>query len=159
MLFTATAPNFVIRHSDLPQVAERVLFVLSEVSPIEFLPVNSEASVEAKLTDRLLNMLEDSSTSELHQLYIIRIISDLSRHESTAVAIAEANILNFVQKLLRSRSTDLYQHIFLVLENLAFHESTAMAVVRTLPLDLLGTRWWHVFIDLHISSEIDNLIQ
>ncbi|KAJ7275995.1 hypothetical protein C8J57DRAFT_228222 [Mycena rebaudengoi] len=138
----------------IPQAVEGVLTVLSRVFPIKFPPVTSGVSVEAKLLDRILDMLEDSSTAESHQLYILRIISNLVFYESTAVAFVEANILNFVHKLLRSCPTDLHQHIFRVLENLVFHESTAMAVVRMLPLDLLGILWGKSFED---TTPIDDL--
>ncbi|KAJ7232524.1 hypothetical protein C8J57DRAFT_172525 [Mycena rebaudengoi] len=141
--------------SDVPQVADRVLSVLISVDHFKFPPVTSV--IEAKLLDRLSDTLQDSSTLESNQWCILRIISKLASHESTAVAIVEANILNSVEKLLRSRHTDLYQYIFPMLENMASHESTAMAVVHMLPLDLLGTLCRYVSIDFHSSSEAYNL--
>ncbi|KAJ7243483.1 hypothetical protein C8J57DRAFT_1725998, partial [Mycena rebaudengoi] len=127
--------------SRVPHVVDGVLFVLSSTSLIKFSPVTSGASVEGKLLDRLLDILEDSSTTELHRLCILKIVSNLVLHERTAVAAVEACILNHIEKLLRSRPANLYSHIFSILENLASHESTAIAVVRMLPLDLLGLRW------------------
>ncbi|KAJ7232578.1 hypothetical protein C8J57DRAFT_172798 [Mycena rebaudengoi] len=132
---------------DISPVVDGVLSVLSSVDHIKFPPVTSGVSVEAKLLDRLSDMLEDSSTLELHQLQILRIISNLASHESTAIAVVEANTLNTMEKLLISQSDDLYWRIFQILENLASHESTAMAVVRMLPLDLLGTLWRQSIID------------
>jgi hypothetical protein len=156
-LFAATPLIFVISDSDVPQVVDGALSVLSSVDHIKFPPVTSGVSVEAKLLDRLSDMLEDSSTLEFHQRWILWIISNLASHESTAIAVVEANTLNTVEKRLRSCSADLYQYIFPMLESLASHESTAMAVVHMLPLDLLGTLWRYVFIDLHSSSEVHNL--
>jgi hypothetical protein len=141
----------------MPQVVEGVLTVLSRVFPIKSPQVTSGVSMEAKLLDRLLDMIKDSSTPEQHYRWIFEIVSKLVRHEPTAVAVSEANTLHTVEKLLRSRPTDLYQYIFPMLENMASHESTAMAVVRMLPLDLLGTLWRYVSIDLHSSSEVYNL--
>ncbi|KAJ7248777.1 hypothetical protein C8J57DRAFT_1724161, partial [Mycena rebaudengoi] len=127
--------------SRVPHVVDGVLFVLSSTSLIKFSPVTSGASVEGKLLDRLLDILEDSSPTELHRLCILKIVSNLVLHERTAVAAVEACILNHIEQLLRSRPANLYSHIFSILENLASHESTAIAVVRMLPLDLLGPRW------------------
>jgi hypothetical protein len=90
---------------------------------------------------------------------IFQILSNLALHESTAVAVVAANILNAVENLLISRPTDLYWHIFSMLENLASHESTAMAVFRMLPLDLLGTLWRYFSINLLFSSDVNKLIQ
>ncbi|KAJ7276002.1 hypothetical protein C8J57DRAFT_1590312 [Mycena rebaudengoi] len=139
----------VLVDSDVPQarVLEEVLSILAWTSCIKFPPATSGVSVEAKLLDRLLDMLGDSCTAELHQLYIFEIISDLALHESTAIAVVEANTLNTVEKLLRSHRAGLYEDIFPILENLACYESTAMAVVRILPLDLLGTHWRKSFED------------
>jgi hypothetical protein len=104
-------------------------------------------------------MLEDSSTLEVHQWWILRIILKLASHESTAIAVMKANTLNTVEKLLRCHPANLYWYIFLMVENLVSHKSTAMAVVHMLPLDLLGTLWRYIFIDLHIFSEVYKLIQ
>jgi hypothetical protein len=84
----------------VPQVIEEVLSILASSSCIKFPPATSGVSVEAKLLDHLFDMLEDSSTAELHQWYILRIISNLAFQESTAVAIVEAGIINYVEKLL-----------------------------------------------------------
>jgi hypothetical protein len=125
----------------MPQVVDGVLWVLSKLSPIKLPPVTSGARVEAKLLHRLLDIFEDLSTTELRRLLILKIVSNLTLHESTAVAAGEVDILNYVEKLLRSRPTELYKHIFPLLQNLTSHESTAMAVIRMLPHDLLGTLW------------------
>ncbi|KAJ7275976.1 hypothetical protein C8J57DRAFT_1224120 [Mycena rebaudengoi] len=150
--FTCGSP-VVIYHldSDVPQVVDGALSVLSSVDHIKFPPVTSGVSVEAKLLDRLSDMLEDSSTLELHQRWILWIISNLASHESTAIAVVEASTLNTVEKRLRSCSADLYQYIFPMLESLASHESTAMAVVHMLPLDLLGTLWRKSFEDMEAA--------
>ncbi|KAJ7232535.1 hypothetical protein C8J57DRAFT_1250511 [Mycena rebaudengoi] len=55
---------------------------------------------------------------------IFQILSNLALHESGAVAIMEANVLNSMEKLLRSRPTDPYQHIFSMLKSLTSYEST-----------------------------------
>ncbi|KAJ7232523.1 hypothetical protein C8J57DRAFT_1729819, partial [Mycena rebaudengoi] len=87
-------------------------------------------------------MFKDSSTATWRYPVIFQLISHLALHnESSAVAIVEANILNSVKKLLRSRPTDLYEHIFRMLMNLAFHESTASAVLDMHLYDLLATLW------------------
>jgi hypothetical protein len=138
----------------VPQAVDGVLLVLSEVPHCKFPPVTTTVSVEAKLLARLLDMLNDSSTTERHYRWIIEIVSNLSRHESTAIAVVEANVPHLVEKLLRSWPTNLRWHIFSMLEHLVSHESTAMAVVRVLPFDLLGTLWWYISLDLHISSEV-----
>ncbi|KAJ7244527.1 hypothetical protein C8J57DRAFT_1680874 [Mycena rebaudengoi] len=129
--------------SDMPQlkVIDGALSVLSEVAHIKFPPATSGASLEAKMLDRLSDMLKDPSTPEEHYRWIIKIVSNLARPESTTVAIVDANILHSVEKLLRSCPTSLYDHIFSMLEHSVSHESTAIAVVRMLPLDLLGTLW------------------
>ncbi|KAJ7246019.1 hypothetical protein C8J57DRAFT_1523897 [Mycena rebaudengoi] len=128
-------------------VVDGVLSVLSSVDHIKFPPVTSGVSVEAKLLDRLSDMFEDSFTPELHYRWISEVVSKLARHESTAVAVVEANILNSVEKLLKSFPAGLYESIFPILENLASHEATAMAVVRMLRLDLLGALWRKHFKD------------
>ncbi|KAJ7232582.1 hypothetical protein C8J57DRAFT_1578934 [Mycena rebaudengoi] len=137
----------LLQDSHPPQVVDGVLYVLSEVSPIKFLPVTSGASVEAKLLDHIVNMINDSSTTEWRYSRIFQIVSTLALHEPTAVTVVEANALNSVEKLLRSRPIRLYKHIFPLLENLASHESTAMAVVHTIPFDLLGSLWHKSFED------------
>ncbi|KAJ7253800.1 hypothetical protein C8J57DRAFT_1518966 [Mycena rebaudengoi] len=133
--------------SDVLQVVDEVLSVLSSVDHIKFPPVTSGVSVEAKLLDRLSDMFEDSFTPELHYRWISEIVSKLARHESTAVAVVKANILNSAEKLLKSCPAGLYESIFPILENLASHEATAMAVVRMLRLDLLGALWRKHFKD------------
>ncbi|KAJ7226175.1 hypothetical protein C8J57DRAFT_1585978 [Mycena rebaudengoi] len=127
--------------SRVPQVVEEVLWALSYTHPIKFPPVTSGISVEAKLLDCLSDMLENSSTTASHRLYILRIISNLTLNKSTAIAVVEANVLDSVGRLLRSRPADLYRHIFSMLENLASHECTATAVVRMIPFDLLEALW------------------
>ncbi|KAJ7276017.1 hypothetical protein C8J57DRAFT_1224155 [Mycena rebaudengoi] len=107
----------------------------------------SGASVEAKLLDHIADMINDSSTTEWRYSRIFQIVSTLALHEPTAVTVVEANALNSVEKLLRSRPIRLYKHIFPLLENLASHESTAMAVVHTIPFDLLGSLWHKSFED------------
>ncbi|KAJ7202195.1 hypothetical protein C8J57DRAFT_1543419 [Mycena rebaudengoi] len=111
MLFTTTALIFGISNSCVHQVVDGVLSVVA------YTPVTSGPSLEAKLLGRLLGMLEDSSTAKSHQLYISRMVSNITLHESSAVAVVEANILNSVEILLRSRPTDMYWHIFPMLEN------------------------------------------
>ncbi|KAJ7202196.1 hypothetical protein C8J57DRAFT_1260393 [Mycena rebaudengoi] len=122
--------------SHIPHVVDGTLWVLSRARRIKFPPITSGVSVEAKLLDRLSNMLEDSSTTERHYWWIIAIVSNLARHESTVVAVGEADILNSVEKLLRSGPMDLYEDIFFMLERLASHKSTVMAVVKKFPYDL-----------------------
>ncbi|KAJ7232496.1 hypothetical protein C8J57DRAFT_1250480 [Mycena rebaudengoi] len=109
-------------HSDMPQVADRALWVLSRVPQIQFPPVTAGVSVEAKLLDRLLDMLQDSSTTEWRYSRIFQIISTLALHEPTAVTVVEANVLNSVDKLLRAKPTDLRRRIFSMLERLASYE-------------------------------------
>ncbi|KAJ7232554.1 hypothetical protein C8J57DRAFT_1533028 [Mycena rebaudengoi] len=106
--------------SDVPQVIDGALWALCCAPGIKFPPVTTGLSVE-------------------HYRWILEIVSKLVRHESTAVAVVEANILSSVKKLLRSHRTDLHQPIFSMLGSLALHKSTLMAVIRALPLDLLGT--------------------
>ncbi|KAJ7265742.1 hypothetical protein C8J57DRAFT_1718330 [Mycena rebaudengoi] len=129
-------------NSDMPQLKliDGALSVLSEAAHIKFPPATSGASLGAKLLDRLSDMLKPLSTIE-RSLWILRIVSNLARDESTTVAIVDTNILHSVEKILRCCPIYLYEHIFPMLEHLASRESTAMAVVRVLPLDLLGTLW------------------
>ncbi|KAJ7244529.1 hypothetical protein C8J57DRAFT_1476808 [Mycena rebaudengoi] len=96
---------------------------------------------EATLLNAIAGMLEAPGSLEWPYSTAIEIISGLALHESSAVAVAEGNILNCVEKHLRSLPTYRYHPIFLILESLVSHESTAMSVIRVLPLDLLGTRW------------------
>jgi hypothetical protein len=159
-LFAATTLIFAISNSDVPQVIDGVLWLLSCTPETKFPPVTSGVSVEAKLLDRLSDMLEeDSSTLESHHWWILGLVMKLARHESTAVVIAEAGILNYVEKLLRSQPAHPYWYILPMVESLASHKSTVMAVVHRLPLYLLGDCLLYVSVDLHISSEIDKLIQ
>ncbi|KAJ7253814.1 hypothetical protein C8J57DRAFT_1658841 [Mycena rebaudengoi] len=126
--------------NNMPQVrVEQVLFILSEALPVKFPPVTSGASVEAKLLGHLLHMLEDLSPAGLHYPAIFQILSHMAFQEDIEVSVVEANLLNPVEKLLRSPLTYLHRHIFSMLERLASHESTVIAVVRMLPLDLLVT--------------------
>ncbi|KAJ7219655.1 hypothetical protein C8J57DRAFT_1732073, partial [Mycena rebaudengoi] len=104
---------------------------------------------------RLVDMLKAPNTAKWRYPVILQTLSLLTLHnESSAVAVVEANILNSVEKLLGSRPTDLCQHIFQMLESLASHESTAKAIVHILPLDMLGTLWRYVSLQLHISSGV-----
>jgi hypothetical protein len=147
-----------ISDSDVPQVVDGALWVLSRVPYLKFPPVTAGVSVEAKLLDHIMDMLKAPNTAEWHYRVIFQIISHLVFHnESNAIAVVEANVLTSVEKFLRSRPTAPHRSVFRLLENLVSHESTAMAVVRMLPLDLLGTLWRYVFIDLHSSSEVYTL--
>ncbi|KAJ7232550.1 hypothetical protein C8J57DRAFT_1578874 [Mycena rebaudengoi] len=110
----------------VPPVVDGLLLILYEIPQITFLPVTTGVSVEAKLLDHLSDMLKDSSTPERHYLQIFGIISKLARHESTAVAVVEANILNSMEKLLKSRP-DVYPDIFTMVKLLASHAATAEA--------------------------------
>jgi hypothetical protein len=143
----------------MPEVVYGALWFLSCVPHLKFPPVTTGVSVEARLLAHIVDMLEAPNTSERYYQVILEILSDLALHESTAVAIVEANILNSVENHLRGRPTDPYQNIFRMLENLASHESTAMAVFRILPFDLLGACLRYVCVDLYICSEIYKLIQ
>ncbi|KAJ7236323.1 hypothetical protein C8J57DRAFT_1479216 [Mycena rebaudengoi] len=119
-------------------MSETVWLVLRILALSNSRQATSGVSVEEKLLGRLLDMLKDSSTTERHY-QIMEILSDLACHESTAVAVVKAGVLNYVEKLLKSPPTGLHLQIYLMLERLVSHESTAMAVLRLLPLDLLGT--------------------
>ncbi|KAJ7267721.1 hypothetical protein C8J57DRAFT_1613743 [Mycena rebaudengoi] len=147
--------------SRVPQVVEGVLVVLSDGAPyMKFLPITSRASIQ--LLERLLDMLEDSSTAEWHYPWILQIVSTMALHEPTAVAIVETNVLNSVEKLRRSRP-DLRRHIFSILEPLASHESTAMAVVRIFPLHLAWDSSAHhessaiAIVETNVPKSIENL--
>jgi hypothetical protein len=117
------------------------LWLLSRAPHIKFPQVTTGVSVEAKLLDNIANRLEAPSTSNQRYLAMFRMLSHLARRESSAVAIVEANILNSMEKLLRSRRTGLYKHIFSMLESLVSRESTATAVLNMHPYDLLVTLW------------------
>ncbi|KAJ7232560.1 hypothetical protein C8J57DRAFT_1578885 [Mycena rebaudengoi] len=104
--------------SRVPQVVEGALVLLSEVLPINFPPVTSGAS-EPKVLDRILDILGDLSTAELHDQAIFRIMVYLALHESTAVALVEASTL----------------------KQLSVHKSTAIAVLNMHLYDLLATLW------------------
>jgi hypothetical protein len=114
--------------------------------------------VQPKLLDHIIDMLAAPNTAKWRYAAVFQILSHLVSREPSAVAVVKANILNSVEKLLSSRPTDLYKHIFPILESLASHESTAMTVIHMLPLDLLGTLWWYVSLHVHISSEVYRLI-
>ncbi|KAJ7266206.1 hypothetical protein C8J57DRAFT_1229605 [Mycena rebaudengoi] len=104
--------------------------------------VRTGVSVEAKRLAHIVNMVEAPHTAKWRYAVIFQILSHLVRYdESSAVAVVEANILNSVEKLLRSRLTDLYEHIFSMLESLASHESIATAVLDMRLYDLLLTLW------------------
>ncbi|KAJ7276056.1 hypothetical protein C8J57DRAFT_1224188 [Mycena rebaudengoi] len=72
---------------------------------------------------------------------MFRMLSHLARCEPSAVAIVEVNILNLVEKLLRSYPLDLYEYIFPMLESLVSHKSTATTVLDMHLYDLLATLW------------------
>ncbi|KAJ7275952.1 hypothetical protein C8J57DRAFT_1590226 [Mycena rebaudengoi] len=127
--------------SDIPQVVDGTLWLLSRVPHIKFPPVITGVSVEAKLLDHIADMLKAPNTPKWRYLLIFQMLSYRAPHESSARVMMEQNVPNSMKKLLRSRPTDLYPYIFPILENLASHESTAMAVIRMLPFDLLGTLW------------------
>ncbi|KAJ7232536.1 hypothetical protein C8J57DRAFT_1480642 [Mycena rebaudengoi] len=116
---TSSSLVAVFCDSDIPQVVDGALWLLSRAPHIIFPSVTTGVSVEGKLLNHIADML---------------------KAPNTAVAIVGANVLNFIEKLLRSRPTDLYQHIFSMLENLASHESTAMAILHMIPLELFSTR-------------------
>ncbi|KAJ7276019.1 hypothetical protein C8J57DRAFT_1312129 [Mycena rebaudengoi] len=86
-------------------------------------------------------MLDAPSTPKWCYMVIFQILSHLARYESSAVAVVEANVLNSVEKFLRSRPTDLYEHIFPMLGSLLFHESTATSVLDMCLCDFLATLW------------------
>ncbi|KAJ7254609.1 armadillo-type protein [Mycena rebaudengoi] len=127
--------------SDMPDVVDGALWLLSRIPYLKFPPFTSGLSVEAKLLNHIKNMLDSPNTDEWRYMVIFEILSHLARYESSAVAVVEVNVLNSVEKLLRSRPTDLYERIFRMLENLVSYKSTAMAVVRMIPFNLLGALW------------------
>ncbi|KAJ7220956.1 hypothetical protein C8J57DRAFT_1731886 [Mycena rebaudengoi] len=122
--------------SDMPQVIDGALWVLSRIPRLISQPITTGVSVEAKLLDHVVDILEAPNTAKSRYPVIFERLSHLALHESTAIAIVEANVLNSVEKLLRSRPTDLYWHIFPMLKALASHEFTATALVT-----LLVTLW------------------
>ncbi|KAJ7276042.1 hypothetical protein C8J57DRAFT_1224175 [Mycena rebaudengoi] len=124
--------------SDVPQVIDGALLVLSRIPQIKFPLATSGVSIEAKLLDRLLDILKDSSAATWRYPVIFQMISDLALHEPTAVTVVEANIVNSAEKLLISRPTNLYEHILLMLESLVSHEST---VIHWRLRGLLVTLW------------------
>ncbi|KAJ7253803.1 hypothetical protein C8J57DRAFT_1237060 [Mycena rebaudengoi] len=129
--------------SDIPQVVDGALWVLSHAPHLKFLLLTTGVSVEEKLLTHLADMLEAPDTPEWRLPVGVQILSNLALHEPTAVTIVEANTLNSVEKLLRSCPADLYQHIFSMLKNLASHELTAMAIIHMILLDLFSTRLRH----------------
>jgi hypothetical protein len=157
-VFTAASLIFALSDSDIPQVVDGALWLLSRAPHIIFPSVTTGVSVEGKLLNHIADMLKAPNTGKWRYPVIFQILSHLALRGSSAVAIVGANVLNFIEKLLRSRPTDLYQHIFSMLENLASHESTAMAILHMIPLELFSTRLWYVSIDLHIFSEVYKLI-
>ncbi|KAJ7276053.1 armadillo-type protein [Mycena rebaudengoi] len=155
--------NAKVTDSDVPQVVDGALWVLSRVPYLKYPPVTAGVSVEAKLLDHIVDMLKAPNTAKWHYRMIFQIISHLVFHnESNAIAVVEANVLTSVEKLLRSRPTAPYRSIFRLLENLVSHEATAMAVVRMLPLDLLGTFWRESFEDTApidvLASQLEVLV-
>jgi hypothetical protein len=156
-VFAAASLIFAVSDSDIPQVVDGTLWLLSRAPHIKFPPVTTGVSVQAKLLDHIAEMLKAPNTPKWHYLMIFQILSNLVLHDAGAVAVVESNIPNSVEKFLRSCPPDLYKHIFPMLESLACCESTAMAVVHILPLDLLRTLWRYVFNDLRSSSEVYNL--
>ncbi|KAJ7276023.1 hypothetical protein C8J57DRAFT_1224160 [Mycena rebaudengoi] len=121
----------------MPEVVDGALWLLSRVPHLKFPLVTTGVSVEARLLARIADMLEAPNTAEWRYLVIFQILSHLALHEASAVVIVEANILNNVKKILRSRPTNLYDHIFSMLERLVSHKST---VIRMIPYDLLGCK-------------------
>jgi hypothetical protein len=114
------------------------------LSRVKFPPVISGVSGEPERLKHIVEMLEAPVIPQWHCRVIFDILSHLTLHESSAVAIVEANGLNSVGKLLGSRPTNLYPHIFPMLEIFASYESTAMAIVRMIPFSLLGALWRYV---------------
>ncbi|KAJ7262979.1 hypothetical protein C8J57DRAFT_1231580 [Mycena rebaudengoi] len=75
----ATCVSLVALMCPLPQVVNGALSTLSDVPRLKFPPVTTGlVSVEAKLLARLLDMLEDISSTESHHWRILRIISKLT---------------------------------------------------------------------------------
>ncbi|KAJ7246037.1 hypothetical protein C8J57DRAFT_1241822 [Mycena rebaudengoi] len=66
--------------SDVPQVVDGALWVLSRVPQIDFPPVTTGVSVELKLLARLEDILQNSSTTERSE-WVLQIVSNLKRDE------------------------------------------------------------------------------
>jgi hypothetical protein len=147
-----------ISNSYIPQVVDGALWVLSRDSQINLSLVTSGVSMETKLLDCLSDMLEHSSTAEWRCPWIFRILSILASHESTAVAVAQANIFGCLEKRLRSPAVTLRPEICGILRNLASHTSTATAVLHMNLYDLLTTLWWYVSPHLSILPEVYKVI-
>ncbi|KAJ7232576.1 hypothetical protein C8J57DRAFT_1578930, partial [Mycena rebaudengoi] len=145
---------FAISDSGISQVVDGALWALSRVPHLKFPPVTTGLYVEEKLLDHISDMLKALNTPKWRYLLIFQMLSHLALHESSATVIVERNVPNSIEKLLRSRPTDLYQHIFPILGSLVSHESTAMAVIRMLPLDLFGSLWR----DSGISQVVDGAL-
>jgi hypothetical protein len=152
-LFTAASLIFAGSYSDISQVINGALWLLSRVPPLDFVSVTSGASVEAKLLDRILDMLEDSSTAELYNQAIFEILFQLTLHESTAVAVVEADMLQYFEKRLRSPTATLRPEICWILRNLTSYSSTVTAVLDMGLYDVLATLWRYVSPHLSIFSE------
>ncbi|KAJ7282375.1 hypothetical protein C8J57DRAFT_1499366 [Mycena rebaudengoi] len=127
--------------SDMPQVVDGALKVLSHIPQMKFPLVTTGVSVEAKLLDRLSNMLGAPNTPEWRYPVIFQILSHMVLHESSAVAVVEANILNSTAKVLKFLPANLHPPIYLMLERLMSHASTATAVLDMPLYDLLATLW------------------
>ncbi|KAJ7275975.1 hypothetical protein C8J57DRAFT_1312051 [Mycena rebaudengoi] len=89
----------------------------------------------------MVDMLEDSSTTELCNQAIFEILFQLTLHESTAVAVVEANMLHYFGKRLRSPTATQRPEICWILRNLMSHSSTAAAVLDMGLYDALATLW------------------
>ncbi|KAJ7253879.1 hypothetical protein C8J57DRAFT_1237128 [Mycena rebaudengoi] len=110
----------LVCNSDIPQVVNRALWVLSRVPQIKFPRATTGVPIEAKLLDHIADMLN-------------------AQRQKNAIVVA--NILNSAEKLLRYLPPDLHWDIYLMMESLASHMSTATAV-RTLLVTL-----WHEYCD------------
>ncbi|KAJ7265253.1 hypothetical protein C8J57DRAFT_1622380 [Mycena rebaudengoi] len=153
-----TAFIFAISDSLLRQVVDGALWALSDVPRLKFSPfITGVVSVEAKLLARLLDMLEDSSSTEPHHWRILQIISNLTLFESAAVAVVEANTLKYLEKPLRSLT--LREETCWILGNLASHKSTASAVLNIHLYDLLATLWREDLHNIHPSTPALPLIE
>ncbi|KAJ7275989.1 hypothetical protein C8J57DRAFT_1224131 [Mycena rebaudengoi] len=126
----ATCSSLVVCVCDMPQVTDGALWVLSLVPQIQFPPVTAGVSFEAKLLGCILDMLQDVSSTESHHSRILQIILNLASFESTALAIVEANTLNYLEKRSRSPTATRRPQICCIFGELVSHRSTATAVLE-----------------------------
>ncbi|KAJ7246023.1 hypothetical protein C8J57DRAFT_1241809 [Mycena rebaudengoi] len=122
--------------SDIPQVVDGALWLLSRAPHLKFLLLTTGVSVEEKLLTHLADMLEAPDTPEWRHPVGVQILSNLALHDGGE----HTELRGETFEILPRRPIPAH---FSMLKNLASHELTAMAIIHMILLDLFSTRLRH----------------